>query len=142
MIEMVKFEPAHALEIDVQQRQFDHTGMMNLEYATNLAASGVAMSGISDGRVLFCGGVAKIWEGRYSMWSLLSEDARRHMVRMTKIGKRMISTLPAPARIEMIVKHDFEEAHRWAKLLGFDLHHHEEKYLPDGADADIYVRFI
>lgn len=143
MIKVVPFKKEHALAVKLQPGQSDNVAVIDDAYASDLEKSSrVAMTGIVGDRVVGCGGMVKLWPGRWLMWAILSEDARVHMVRATNICKRMLAMHDEPGRIEMIVKSDFKEAHRWAGLLGFKYHHHEERFLPDGSDADVYVRFV
>lgn len=142
MIEVVPFKAEHAMSITLQPKQRDPMGEVDAQFAAQMEASKPAYTGIIGDCPVFCAGMIKLWHGRWLMWSMLSEEARRHLPRITKIGRRMLAEHNEPGRVEIIVKSDFEESHRWAKILGFELHHHEERFLPDGSDADIYVRFM
>lgn len=108
--------------------------------AETLPKMGEGFAGLIDDKVIFAVGRAKLWEGRYELWAMLSVDACKHMVWVTRVAKRLLTLCAGERRLEIIVKSDFEAAHRWATMLGFRLHHHEERFMPDGSDADIYVR--
>jgi hypothetical protein len=122
--------------------QSEISGGITEGYARGLKNAGIAYTGMLDGEVLFCCGMAKCWEGRWVLWSMLSKKAAKHMLRITRISKRLIELhCNNYGRLEVTVRSDFEQAHRWVKMLGVPFHHHEEKFLPGGHDADIYVRF-
>lgn len=114
---------------------------MNYEMdAEMLPKAGDGYAGLIGEKVIFAVGAVRLWEGRYELWAMLSGDACKHMVWVTRVAKRLLQLRAGARRLEIIVKSDFKAAHRWAEMLGFRWHHHEERFLPDGSDADIYVR--
>lgn len=137
---IIPFTPEHALTIKLQPMQAGSLAAIDPSYAENLARVGQAYSVVEGELVVFCGGIAPIWSGRSMLWALVSDQACKHMLFITRGVKRFIE-LHQGGRIETIVRSDFKQAHRWAKMLGLNWHHHEERYLPGGLDADIYVRF-
>lgn len=139
-MKIVPFQPEHALTIDMQEWQADAVNEMSPTYAQSLAACGPAFTALDGDTVVACGGCAKMWADRHIIWTLLSKDARKHMTGVTRAGRRLLEL--QSGRIEAIVRSDFEQGHRWAKMCGMKFHHHEEKFLPGGRDADIYVRFV
>lgn len=70
-------------------------------------------------------------------WAVLGEDVGPHMRSLTRAIRFQLDASPF-ARIEMRVDKGFEEASRWAALLGYELE--AEGLLPDGRDAWIYSR--
>lgn len=139
-MKVVDFRPEHLLKINIQEKQLETAGEIDLQYGRGLLAAGPAITGMIGDEIIFCGGKAKQWEGRYILWAVLSKAASKHMVRATKIARRMIALQEEDCRLEAIVRSDFDQGHRWAHMLGLQWHHHEEKFLPGGFDADIYVR--
>lgn len=136
---IVPMKPEHITEIKVQKKQLEIIGCFSIPYAMELMALGPAFAGLRGNEVVGCGGVAKLWEGRYMLWSILSESAGPHMLAIIRATKRLLRT--QTGRVEAVVRSDFTEAHRLVKMCGLRWHHHEEKFLPGGLDADIYVRF-
>ncbi len=136
---IVPYLSEHAFKIKLQPAQAETMGVLSVEYAETLAKAGPSYSVLDGEEVVFCGGIAGIWPGRSMLWALLSESACRHMLFLTRGVRRFVSL--QSGRVETIVRADFKEAHRWAKLCGLSWHHHEEKFLPGGLDADVYVRF-
>lgn len=137
---IIKYEPSHFMSISRQQMQ-NEAEFMNTEDAESLAKSGPSISIEVDGKIIACGGISQIWLGRWVMWALLSEEAGKHMVGLVRAGKRLMMMQPINSRLEAQVRSDFTAAHDLVKLLGFNWHHHEEKFFPGGIDADVYVRF-
>lgn len=133
MIETVPYSREHLLCMRVQSAQFCEHLYIPERNETE------AITVMLDNSPLLCAGRVGVWEGRYQIWAVLSTDACRHMIALTREIRRWVGV--CPGRLEVIVRSDFEAGHRWVKLLGFKYHHHEEMFLPDGSDADIYVRF-
>lgn len=130
-MKIVPYEPRHMADMKIQKAQISaHLAIPEV---------GEAITGLVNDKPVFCAGRITPWEGRHIMWAVLSEDACRHMLTITRELIYFIDL--CEGRLELIVDSEFEAAHRWAKILGFGLHHHEEMFLPNGGDADIYVRF-
>jgi len=136
---IITFDPSHVLQFNPHAGQIESVGMISVDRASVLAESGPAFTGVDGYDVIGCGGIAEVWEGRYVLWALLSEDSGKHMVKITKMAQRLLMLFTG--RIEVVVRSDFALGHRWAAILGFRHHHHEEKYFPGGLDADVYMRF-
>lgn len=51
-------------------------------------------------------------------WSLLGADAGPYLLQLTRKVRNALDITPYK-RVEMRVLYDFEEGHRWARLLGF-----------------------
>lgn len=116
-------------------------GVSVRENAEELISGGHAFTFMAnDGDIIGCGGMAKFWEGRYMFWALLGESSGPYMTSLTKFARRLM--MLADGRVEAIVKSDFELGRRWVEAIGLEWHHHEEKFLPGGHDADVYVRFL
>jgi hypothetical protein len=134
-VKIIPYEPWHMIRMKIQPKQRS----AYMAAAEDHAAAGEAITGVIGSKVIFCAGRSLIWEGRYMLWAVLSQDACKHMLCVTREIKSFLQL--CRGRLEVVVDSKFEEAHRWARILGFKLHHHEEMFLPDGGDADIYVRF-
>jgi hypothetical protein len=84
-----------------------------------------------------CGGFEECWTGRAGAWAVLSDDAGRHMVRITRAVKRGLE-LHSAERIETTVQAGFEAGMRWAKALGFEEEGLRRRY-HDGHDHVAFV---
>lgn len=138
-MKIMPFVPHHLSQFAPHSGHTEMVGVPLLSHAHELAAAGMAYSGVVDGVVIGCAGCAMIWPGRFVAWALLSGATGKHMVVITKAVRRALQTVEG--RIETIVSSEFKAGHRWVSMLGFKWHHHEERFLPNGGDADIYVRF-
>ena len=134
MIEVIPYAPHHALLMHVQPGQELEAGI-----STAKTRHGEAITVTLDGLPMVCAGLIEIWPGRAYAWALLDKDAGRVLLRATKeIRSRLDRS--SFARVEMAAAVDFEQASRWAMLLGFKRECLARKYLPDGRDAFIFVR--
>jgi len=110
------------------------------EHLKNLENAQYSYAGVRDGKTIFCAGVAEYWNGRAESWAILRSSAKYDLIPITKMVKRFLEVCPI-RRIEASIEVDFEEGHRWAKLLGFELEAPRLKsYFPDGRDCALYAR--
>ena len=137
MIRVIKFEPEHVLGVNLQPMQAEALPEISLEYGKELAGRGPAVTGLIDGRVLFCGGKAKLSERRWYCWALLSKEAGRYMTAVTHIAKRLLETQRGDGELCALVRSDFAQAQRWIQMLGFDRHRSVEI---DGLPCDVYIK--
>jgi len=92
------------------------------------------------GNIMCCVGIIDLWENRAMVWSLMDKNSNRHLLGITKILINLLKC-SAQKRIEMYVDCDFKQAHRWAKMLGFNLEAEKMKsFYPTGQDVALYAR--
>lgn len=108
-------------------------------YGFNLFRGGPAYSGLVGDQVIACMGLIPMWENRAMAWGLIAAEAGPHFVQITKAVMRTMELHPF-RRIEASVKCDFQQGHRWARLLGFEREGTMRCYSPDGGDYDLYAR--
>ena len=139
---IIPFEVDHVVNIKVQPKQeFFRSSIKNpVLFAEAMLRSGPCYSGEEDGKIIFCAGYSDIWPGRSILWCLMSEDAKDHMMAITRTARRAFKLFPR-RRVEITVDCDFIEAHRWARLLGFKMECERMKgYDVDGRDCALYAR--
>lgn len=145
-MQLVPFEHKHLASINPQTAQATELlvkGATSEQHVAALLASGPAITGMHGDEVVFVVGKSEQWTGRHIVWSIMSKHAGKHMFGIVKAIKRLVSTAVGDGRIEVIVRADFPEGCRLVeKFFGFEYHHYEERFLPDGADAKIYVRYM
>ena len=106
-------------------------------YIDTLKAGGPCMALEDGGEVLVCCGLMAMWENRSVAWSLISESAGRHFVRIFRMMRAILEAHPV-RRVECTVDPGFDNGHRLAKLLGFQFEGLMRAYLPDGRDVCLY----
>jgi hypothetical protein len=99
-------------------------------------------TGVVDGEPVACGGTIEQWKGRHIAWTCMNPRSGRHMSFITRAVLRNLETIEG--RIELTVRRDFEQGHRWARILGFEIENPPGvllAYGPLGEDHVGYVRF-
>lgn len=137
---IVQFEPDHLKLLLLQPSQAIMQPLLdNPEYAQSLKDAGPAYSAVDGDAVFACAGFIPQWEGRAIAWALISAEAGRHFVTITRAVKRAMD-LHQFRRVETAVAHEFPQGHRWARMLGFTREGLMRRYTPDGRDCDLYAR--
>ena len=132
------FEREHLHRMVIQQKQ------QGLEHLVTPDVCGVLEGGQSytalDGdEVVACAGVIEITQGRAVAWAYISQDVGRRMRFVTRAVKNFLD-LTQFRRIEMDVDCEFPQAHRWAKMLGFEMEcERRRSFTPDGRDCALYA---
>lgn len=135
---IVKFKRAHLMSMVLQDKQADSVFTPSILDA--LENSGEAYTALEGEEVLACAGVIVVSPGRAIAWSYLSQDVGRRMVGVIRGIKRFLD-LSNIRRIEMDVDCDFPQAHRMARMLGFEMEAERRRcFSPDGRDFALYAR--
>jgi hypothetical protein len=93
-----------------------------------------------DGEVVFAGGVSMYWEGRGEAWAFFHSSCKKNFVPVFRTVRKWIDDCPV-RRIEASVLVEDETAHRWIRLLGFQMEApFMEAFRPDGRDCSLYSR--
>lgn len=137
---VVPFRAEHFSAIDVQPSQ-----AYVRDYISNADVKGLeeqnSFTCMEGDKVLACFGWVPVYPTRAVLWAIISADAGPHFVGVTRIAKRLVNCLDF-RRIEMEVDYEFEQGHRWARMLGFTLEVERLRCARiDGGDNSIYVRF-
>jgi len=133
-----KFKPDDLDLMRVQQAQIGELVMLGPQVREALATY-PAFTGFVDGVPIACAGMVEGALAIGGMWAILSEDARRHMLTLTRAGLRMLA-LYHYRRVETNVPVDFIAGCRWIGILGFECEGVMRKYAPDGSDQYRYAR--
>jgi len=138
-MDVVPFEVEHLETIMLQPAQQHFFSYFDPAYGEALKLSGPAFTGIHEGRVLGCAGLVKQWENRAIAWSLLSSDIGNEFVRIHKAVYRFLE-LTDFDRVEAHVDANFDQGHRWIRMLGFEKEGYMKRFNPNGGDAVLYAR--
>ncbi len=93
--------------------------------------------------ILAIAGVAPLWKGVGTVWTLISEDARKSGLRLSLEVRRGIEMLHVERgfwRLQATVKRGDEAARLWIVGLGFSYEGTMIAYGPDGQTHDMYGR--
>jgi hypothetical protein len=92
---------------------------------------------VAGGEPLFCGGAVASHADYATLWSVIGEDAGRHMLAITRRTAQFVAALPF-RRIDAFVRSDDRAGHRWIHTLGFRVEARLDDLFADGGDAVIY----
>lgn len=100
----------------------------------------------ADGELLGAAGLMPLWRGRASAWALLSASIQR--ADMIPIHRAILWFLNVHQglsdsrfrRIETTVRQDWPQAHRWARMLGFQQEGILRCFDIEGHDYAMYAR--
>jgi len=129
--------------IDLQDGQAYLSSFITPEQAAALEKTDWAYTGCEGDRVLGSCGVIPMWQGRGLAWAYLSKyAARQKFIEVHRTVRRFLDACYLQ-RIEMTVDCEFEQGHRWARMLGFTMEAECMKaYRPDGGDCALYARVL
>lgn len=137
---VVPFEAKHLRALLLQESQiFMQPFLQDKTYGLSLEKGGPAFSAIVDGEIIAALGVIPQWKHRAIAWGLIGDEAPRHFIALHKAVSRFLR-MTEYRRIETSVSTDFEEGHRWARMLGFVNEGTMRAFTPDGRDCDLYAR--
>lgn len=93
-----------------------------------------------ENRILACGGIVEYWPGRGEAWAVVDKFCGNDFLIFDRIVRRFLKMAPY-RRIEATVPKDFEQGHRWAKMLGFKVEAPTlEGYGFNGEDFSLYAK--
>jgi hypothetical protein len=102
--------------------------------------NGFSWTGMDGDRVITCGGLIRIWAGRFVSWCLLSSDiGPAGMLWMIRAFRDKMDESGA-TRIEASVREGFDRGHRMMRMLGFRPEGLMLHYDPYGNNYVLYAR--
>lgn len=135
---VVPFKREHLKNMVIQQKQQGLEYLLTDEVYASLE-SGDAYTALDGDEVLACAGIIELAPGRAGAWAYLSQNIGNRMRGVTKAAQAFLDMADF-RRIEMDVDCNFEQAHRWAKMLGFTMEcERRRSFTPDGRDCALYA---
>ena len=108
-------------------------------------APGRGFALIEDGVVYAVAGMAELWDGVVEAWIIPTEAIKEKKMKTSRALWREFHSMSErlkPRRMQTSVRHDFVEAHRLVKFLGFQSEGLMKQYGPDGLDYERYAKWI
>lgn len=115
------------------------TGMMD---ATAFKAEkGEAYTLTIDGKVICIAGLFEMWPGVAEVWTLMSDEAHRYGIAITRFIKKLIAEHTGDYhRVQCTVAEDYEISHKWLNVLGFEREGLLRKFARTGDSYYMYAR--
>ena len=138
MIDVIPFKAEHFWAIDVQPAQAYVRDIAPPDQVDALETYD-SYTIISGDKLLCCFGFVEVHPTRAIMWGYLSAKCGPYMTPLTRIARRLIAALPHK-RVEIEVDCEFEQGHRWARIMGFELEVERLRcWRQDGGDSSLYA---
>lgn len=138
-MKVVPFEPWHLDWLSPQEAQLSIDHQISPEIADHFAEC-QSFSGLVNGKVVACSGVVPFWGGRGVAWAILDKDCGPHFKAIHQAVYNFLETCNYQ-RVEAYVDLDHPAAHRWMKMLGFEIETAvAHKIMPSGKDGAVYAR--
>lgn len=139
MMHVVPYEARHMRDIELQSGQRGDLPWLDAQHAQFLETQ-QSFTVLDGDEVLFIGGVMRMWEGRGQAWCFMAQGIGKRFVTLHRLVRKFFDAQDY-RRLEAQVYLNFEQAHRWMRLLGFTLEYAPAKaFFPDGSDAAFYAR--
>jgi hypothetical protein len=136
---IIPFKKEHLDRMILQEKQRGLEYLQTDELFDSLEGQD-SYSAIDYDQVICCSGVVAVAHGRGVAWSYLSQDIGNRIVAVTR-AIRIYLNKSALHRIEIHVDCDFPQAHRWAKMLGFEMECERMRaFTPDKRDCALYAK--
>lgn len=136
----IPFHPTHFHQVNVQDAQQYVRQYVEQDYLEWLATEHSHTAVSDDGKVLACMGWIRIAPGRSAVWAYVDRDAGKHFRGIHRLAQQVVASVK-DRRVEAEVDCDFEQGHRWMKLLGFDCEAPRMRAASsNGGDMALYAR--
>lgn len=136
---VIPFRAEHFWALEPQAAQAHVRGYVTPDSIAALEGES-SLTAMAGDRPMCCFGWFPTYPTKAVMWAILSKDIGPHLLSMTRIARSVLSSLPYK-RMEMDVACEFEQGHRWARMLGFTLEAERLRhYRIDGGDSALYAR--
>jgi hypothetical protein len=140
MLQVVKFKASDVLKIKMQEKQAIELSDLKYEYYSAAEKLRHSYTILIGGVPMACVGIAEYWKNRGEVWAIIDAQSGKHFVRIIRAMKRLLD-IAGCERIEATIQKDFKQAHRLARLLGFELEAETmRKYGVTGLDYSLYAR--
>lgn len=136
---IVPYQPEHLLKLQLQEGQAYGQSMLTPELAASLVGE-YTFTALVDGEPIAVGGVTELWANRALVWTFIGQTAGPHFVALHKAVLRGLDLAPH-RRLEADTPCEFEQGHRWLRMLGFKLEAERmTAHRPDGGDSALYAK--
>lgn len=138
-----EYEDLHRIVLPNEAPCDDVRSMISDSDESRSALRHNAKSMVDDDVILAVAGVAPLWKGVGTVWTLISEDARKSGLRLSLGVRRLVDMAYVERgywRLQATIKRGDETARLWIVGLGFSYEGTMLAYGPDGKTHDMYAR--
>tara|TARA_Y100001972_G_scaffold114747_1_gene150674 strand:- start:158 stop:598 length:441 start_codon:yes stop_codon:yes gene_type:complete len=142
---IVDFESDHAKELydGIINDDRNRPPIMISQFVDEVVVKNLAFTGVLNGKIIACGGIYPIWNGVGDAWFIGSNVIYEYPILVTKTVKKYLDELMDLNnfhRVQAYVRHDWQEAQRWIKVLGMQNEGTARKYSTDGRNHILFAK--
>lgn len=137
MIEIVEFKSKHIDDI-VRRDSTDDFGRMQRNGCFDDIEEAYSAVDTKTGEAIAIAGITEYWKGRAEGWALLTTKTPEEFLMFHRAVQRFVNQYRG--RLEYVVRKDFVEGRRWARILGFIQESTMHDYYGQNSDGMMYVR--
>ena len=135
-----EYEDLHRIVLSKDASSMDMRSAIPDTPESRLSLQQNARTWLDGDSILAIAGVAPLWKGVGTVWTLISEEARDRVVGLTRGVLRLMDSDRSYWRLQATVERGDERARLWIILLGFSYEGTMVAYAPDGKTHDMYAR--
>lgn len=139
-LDIVDFEAKHARELMRAGAEASYFAEFGENIFDHLEGVEYCYTGVFDDKILFCTGLVPLGPHKAEAWTLFRPNSKKDFSKTFYAVRRLLMVAPFD-RIEARIRCDNAPAHRWIKLLGFQLEAERmRKSSIFGHDESLYSR--
>lgn len=141
----IDFEADHAKELYDGMINDDRNrpAIMISQFVDEVVVKNLSFTAVNNGKIICSGGIYPIWHGVGDAWFVGSNTIYDYPITITKLVKKTLNELMDINnfhRVQAYVRHDWEDAQRWIKVLGMQNEGTVRKYSTDGRDHILFSK--
>jgi len=141
----IDFESDHAKELYDGMINDDRNrpAIMISQFVDEVVVKNLSFTAVNNGKIICSGGIYPIWDGVGDAWFVGSNSIYDYPITVTKLVKKILNELMdlnGFHRVQAYVRHDWEDAQRWIKVLGMQNEGTVRKYSTDGRNHILFAK--
>ena len=117
--------------------------IMISQFVDEVVVKNLSFTAVNNGKIICSGGIYPIWHGVGDAWFIGSNIIYDYPITITKLVKKTLDELMDINnfhRVQAYVRHDWEDAQRWIKVLGMQVEGTARKYSTDGRNHILFAK--
>ena len=142
MVKYIPYKPEHAKEIIANGAIGICEGEVNedqIDLMAKVKLNGASFTTVSNGRIVACAGIEKMWDGVGQAWALCVKDIGNIHMNPQSNRDKFIEIAKPFHRVQAPLRADFKVGISFARYMGFKQESVMKRYNQDGSDVLMYV---
>ena len=146
-VETLQFHPKHFECMDIRKQEKDSLFTLPDIYERfedHVKTSVQSATFIIDGRVLFCAGFVRVWDGVGDFWMVPSTYCKQYPLAFYRIVRRYLKVIPQTFKLHRIqtTSYDDQFHEKWMSKLGFKKEGTMRQFNRDKTNMCVYGRLF